>query len=190
MTTSIVTAVASAAFAVLNCFFGYRLRKIWMSVWGFLIGAVAGALISAQFLPQDAVWPVILAGLAAGAVLALAAYKIYLAGMFLFGGGVVFLVAALLMGDSRWALPVAIVAGLAAGVLTVKFTRTAIIVSTSFGSAIALWRVLIGLEVLQPLFQKYPATNTTILLACLFMAVAGMLHQTRASWKEMQDGQE
>ncbi len=185
MVSSVITAAVTVALALANCFYGYRLRKIWMSLWGFVIGGLLGMLLTAQFVPQTAVWPVIAGGAVLGVVLALLAYKLYLAGMFLFGGGVVFSVAYLLLNGSQLALPVAAVAGAVAGVLTVKFTRTAIIVTTSFGSCIALAQVLQNMEILQPLIQRYPATPTTILLGCLFLAVAGMLHQTRASWSEL-----
>lgn len=41
-----VLLIAAAVFALLNCFFGYALRKVWSVLLGFGIGAAAGMLLA------------------------------------------------------------------------------------------------------------------------------------------------
>lgn len=38
--------IAAAIFALLNCFFGYALRKVWSVLLGFAIGASGGMLLA------------------------------------------------------------------------------------------------------------------------------------------------
>ena len=44
---------AGLIIALLNCFFGYKLRKLWSVLAGFLLGAFAGLCICA-YLQQSA----------------------------------------------------------------------------------------------------------------------------------------
>ena len=42
--------LAGMIFALLNCFMGYRLRKVWGTLLGLAIGAVAGGAAAWYFL--------------------------------------------------------------------------------------------------------------------------------------------
>lgn len=66
--------------ALLNCFFGYRLLKFWISFTGFLIGGTAGYLIVNQYVNNIAY--AILAGFLLGLLLSFLAWRFYLAGVF------------------------------------------------------------------------------------------------------------
>ena len=57
-----------AIFSLMQCFFGYKLRKLWIACAGFFIGFGAGALLSAFLLPANryTLLLVVLIGLAAG----------------------------------------------------------------------------------------------------------------------------
>ena len=68
------------AIALLNCFFGYRLLKFWISFTGFLIGGTAGYLIVNQYVNNVAY--AILAGFLLGLLIGFLAWRFYLAGVF------------------------------------------------------------------------------------------------------------
>ena len=59
--------LAGLVFALLNCFMGYKLRKIWGSILGFIIGAAGGGIAGYYFL-HEAKYAVI-AGIAGAVVL-------------------------------------------------------------------------------------------------------------------------
>ena len=46
----IIATTVSLIIALLGCFFGYKLSKLFMSLTGLLVGAVAGGMIGASFL--------------------------------------------------------------------------------------------------------------------------------------------
>ena len=134
-----VAVVFSIAFALLQCFLGYRLLKIWVTVIGFLLGFVLGFFISHTAIGGEAYLPAVI-GIAAGVLLALVAFKLYLAGVFLFCGFVAFAaVRTIPLPDEKvWntvLLVLAIVAFVAAGVLAVKFSRPCIIAITAISGA-------------------------------------------------------
>ena len=59
--------LAGLVFALLNCFMGYKLRKIWGSILGFILGAAGGGIAGYYFL-HEAKYAVI-AGIAGAVVL-------------------------------------------------------------------------------------------------------------------------
>lgn len=78
---------AALAFALLNCFFGYKLRKVWSCIFGLLLGVGAG-LAAALYLNQPA--NVALIAAAVGGILFTAlAFLLYRIGMFFLCIGVV-----------------------------------------------------------------------------------------------------
>ena len=114
-----------AIFSLMQCFFGYKLRKLWIACAGFFIGFGAGALLSAFLLPANryTLLLVVLIGLAAGGLLALTAVKLYHAGIFLYAFFIVFTTVAGLFPDKlSWlGLLIGLAAGIAAGILTLRF---------------------------------------------------------------------
>lgn len=51
----IIATTVSLIIALLGCFFGYKLSKLFMSLTGLLVGAVAGGMIGASFLDGSGV---------------------------------------------------------------------------------------------------------------------------------------
>ena len=82
---SAVFLVLSLITGIIQCFFGYRLLKFWITLFGFLLGFLLGYGISGQLVSDSAAVPV-LAGIAAGLLAGFLAFKIYLLGVFVFCG--------------------------------------------------------------------------------------------------------
>ena len=124
---------------LLACFFGYRLFKVVLAVFGFIIGALAA---SSVFGATDTT-PMVLAALVggvAGAALLLAAYFV---GVALVGAGIGALLVNLIWtqidGDPH---PfVVILFSVAGAVMASWLQRYVIILGTAFGGA---WTMLVG----------------------------------------------
>lgn len=75
-------------FMLLTCFFGFLMKKIWISVLGVLIGFTLGALI-AVLINQGAAL-IIIFGLVLAIIEGVIAFKLYRVGMFIWTGSLVF----------------------------------------------------------------------------------------------------
>lgn len=176
-----------AIFSLTQCFFGYKLRKIWIICTGFLIGAGIGLIVSAVLLPTNAytLLLVILIALAAGILLALAAVRLYHAGMFLYSFFVVLTTVSSLFPDTlAWAgLILGIAAGIAAGILTLRFLRPFVICTTAIGG---------GLSGTQQLLSLFHITSLPVILGVgAAVAVLGLVVQfllNPSSRKTQADG--
>ena len=73
-------------FGLMNCILGYRLLRFWMMLFGFLIGAGIGAFGASQMGITDKTIYIV-AMVAAGVILAVIAFAIFKAGIFLIGAG-------------------------------------------------------------------------------------------------------
>ena len=134
-----VAVVFSVAFALLQCFLGYRLLKVWVTVIGFLVGFALGFGISSVLIKGEAYLPAVI-GLVAGILLGLIAFKLYLAGVFVFCGFIAFAaVRTIPLPDEQvWnivLMVLAVAAFVVAGVLAVKFSRPCIIAITAVSGA-------------------------------------------------------
>lgn len=137
-----VCLVVELAFGVLNCFFGYKLLKVWIALCGFLIGTGTGFLVISRFSDNSTV---VLAGmLAVGVVAGILAYQVYLVGAFFLGwlmtvSVVVAVSRSMEAGDKKKLAIMAagVVLGILVGVLIVKFARPCIIVLTGISGGIS-----------------------------------------------------
>lgn len=126
---------------LLNCFFGYRLFRVLLGIWGFVAGTAAtmALLQGAHVDPLVQIVAAILGGIA-GAVLV---SVLYLVGVFLFGAGFGLLVASLLQqhlhAPAAW--PLTLVLAAAFGVAALVLQRPLITLFTAFGGA---WVVVAG----------------------------------------------
>lgn len=161
-------------FGALNCFFGYKLLKVWMAVCGFIIGATGGFLIAARFLTERNIVFGITA--AAGIVGSVLAYQIYLVGVFFLGwmmsvAAVIAFVRSLPIGDKEKLVVIAagVLLGLIVGVLIVKFARPSIILVTGISGGISTATAVFSLLKLeQPVLV---VTGAGILLAIVGIMV-------------------
>lgn len=83
--------LAGLLFALLNCFMGYKLRKVWGSILGLVIGAAAGGIAGYYFLHEAKY--VVIAGLAGAVALGAFAWVFYKLGIFVLCAGLVYALA-------------------------------------------------------------------------------------------------
>ncbi len=132
--------VFSVTFYLVECFFGYKCIKAFVLIIGFLTGFVAAFYVSSAFYNKDAYIPSVI-GMAAGILLALIAFKLYLVGVFIFCGSVA-AQAVLRLPLSQEGMQnilriiLCIIAFVVIGVLAVKFAKFCIICVTAIFGAI------------------------------------------------------
>ena len=126
-----VAFVLSAILALCNCFFGYRLMRVWVALAGFAVGAAFGGWL--LFTLTEIALFALIAALVLGVLCAVLASKVYLAGVFLLCGGVTYFTLAALFGTSGGRFAIYLVVAVVVGVLAVNFVRPAVILSTAIG---------------------------------------------------------
>jgi len=172
---------------LLNCFFGYRLFRILLGIWGFVAGTAAGLTMlgGAHLDPLVQIVGALLCGLV-GAVLV---SVLYLLGVFLFGAGFGLLVASLLQqhlhAPPAW--PLTLLLAAVGGVAALVLQRPLITLFTAFGGA---WVVVAGVAAAIagcPL-QTFPAHcldssrwALVILGAWLVLGFCGLVAQSQLS---------
>jgi hypothetical protein len=121
------------------CFAGYRLFRLVLGIYGFILGA----LVATSWAGASGTWIVVAAAIGGGAVGALVLFAGYFVAVALIGAGVGALAVNLAWkpfgGDPHWAV-ILLVAALGA-IAAMKFQRYVIILATAFGGA---WTMLVG----------------------------------------------
>lgn len=161
-------------FALLNCFFGYALRKLWSVIPGFFLGAAAG-YAAGTYTNQTTTITLALA-VGTGLLTAIIAFVLYRIGLFLLICG--------LVGFCLWHLVnpnditgyglVALVA-FVIGLICVPFERISVILVTSICGALTTIRMAY--------FFKDLDLNMMFWIVSAILAAAGMLFQFKP-WKE------
>lgn len=121
--------VFGAVFALLNCFLGYKLVRLWSALAGFAIGWILVFAVTMRFWDNPGLCAVL--GIVGGVALGAAAYFIYKAGVFLFCFFLaVFFCAAFVPG---WpGVAAGVVVGLVVGILAMKFMREVLILTSAW----------------------------------------------------------
>jgi hypothetical protein len=121
------------------CFFGYRLFRIVLSIFGFILGAL---LASSVFGTSDTA-PMIIAAVVGGLVGAGVLFAAYFVGVALVGavGGALLANLAFRMGESDPHFLVIVFASVLGAVGAIYLQRYVIIFGTSFGGA---WTLIVG----------------------------------------------
>jgi hypothetical protein len=121
------------------CFAGYRLFRLVLGVYGFILGA----LLTSSMVGAGGTWTIVLAAIAGGAAGALVLVAGYFVGVALVGAGIGALAVNLAWkpfgGEPHWAV-VLVVAAVGA-IAAMSFQRYVIILATAFGGA---WTLLVG----------------------------------------------
>ena len=121
------------------CFAGYRLFRLVLGVYGFILGA----LLASSMVGAAGTWTVVLAAVGGGALGALVLVAGYFVGVALIGAGLGALAVNLAWkpfgGEPHWAV-VLVVAAVGA-IAAMSFQRYVIILATAFGGA---WTLLVG----------------------------------------------
>lgn len=165
---------SALVFALLNCFFGYRLRKVWSCIFGLLLGISTGLAAAIYLeLPLKAT---LAAAAAGGLICMLLAFLLYRIGMFfLCIGTVIMILFQLFPMPTFSALCGFLVFGIAAGFLSVIREHTVVICITAIGGGIGSAKLI----------SLLTETNTflTLLLAVILSAL-GLLFQFKPWRKE------
>ena len=121
---------AGLILALLNCLFGYKLRKLWGVLFGFLVGAAAG--LGLAFYLKQSGKVALVAALAIGIFFALLAFLLYRLGLFFLCAGLsAFFLWQLLPFHTGPALIVYLVIGAVVGVLALAKERLTCLLYTS-----------------------------------------------------------
>ena len=118
-------------FGIVNCILGYRLLRFWMMLFGFMIGAGLGFFGVYQYGSQEkSVY--IVAMVAAGVALAVVAFLIFRAGIFIIGAGLGLTISIYLIHPtSSAAFFLCMLIGVGIGVVAIRYAKEVIIVGTS-----------------------------------------------------------
>ena len=121
------------------CFFGYRLFRIVLAIFGFILGAL---LASSIFGTSDT-WPMVIGAVVGGLMGAGVLLAAYFFGVAMMGAGLGALIANLVFtaSDREPHFLVVVFAAVIGATAAIYLQRYVIIVSTSFGGA---WTIIVG----------------------------------------------
>lgn len=169
MTT--LLAVCKVLLGLLNCFLGYKLLKVWVSLCGFFIGLTMGLLAVPRFTQESSAVGWISLGI--GVVSGILAYEIYFVGVFAVGWlmtvSLCFSLGRVLVLDDKkkiFLLVAGALVGIFVGVLLVIFARPSIILFTAVSGGFSVSSGLFGL--------LHWETPLYLFLAGICLTVCGM----------------
>ena len=124
---------------IVSCFFGYRLFRIVLAIFGFILGALAASSI---FGISDT-GPMIIAAIAGGLIGAAILIAAYFVGVALMGAGLGAFIAnvAFAAGDRAPNFLVVVFLSIAGAAAAMDLQRYVIILGTAFGGA---WTMIVG----------------------------------------------
>lgn len=143
---TLVIALASIAFGLLNCFFGYRIFRVLLGVYGFVLGALVGAVVAGS-VSAGQVWVLAIGAIVGGIVGAALMVLLYFVGVFAVGAVAGMLLAnaiGVAVGIDVPTLVVIIVAGVV-GIVALILQRVALVLATAFSGA---WTAVAGVAAL------------------------------------------
>jgi len=139
LSVQVPASIVMLAGGAIACFAGYRLFRLVLGVYGFILGA----LMASAMVGTAETWSIVLAALAGGAAGAFVLVAGYFVGVALVGAGLGAFVINLAWkpfgGEPHWAAVLVCAAIGAIGAMT--FQRYVIITATAFGGA---WTLLVG----------------------------------------------
>lgn len=132
-------AIALLIGGIVSCFFGYRLFRIVLTIFGFILGALTASSIFGVSDTGPMVAAAIIGGLAGAALL----FAAYFVGVALVGAGLGALIANLLFaaGDHDPRPLIVVLFSVAGAIGSIYLQRYFIIVGTAFGGA---WTLIVG----------------------------------------------
>lgn len=172
---SVILAII-AIVALIPCFFGFKIMKMFFAFWGFLLGAAIGGAVSALAFGGDMIGAIVVGAVLIGILGAFLLYKMYLVGVFLTDTTLSFLLFAALLGFEDVGFIIAGVLAIIVGILAVKFVRVwTIILTGAFGGEIAGSAISAMFGLTLPGFH---------ILFGMIIAVLGILYQFKSTKKD------
>lgn len=139
---SIPLVAVALVLGLVNCFFGYKLFRVMLVIYGFLLGAGAGVFLAGVLLEGEG-WIAIAAAVVGGIVGAVLMSALYYVGVFVVGAlaGAMFLGA--LGASLDFSMPVlaVIVGAIVTGIVAILLQRAVLIMATAFSGA---WVAIMG----------------------------------------------
>lgn len=127
----VVIAMAVAVFSALNCFLGYRLRKVWSCILGIGFGGCGGT--AAVYLILHDRTLAIMGGAVCALLFGALAWVLYKFGVFVMCGGLVYATVIFLMNEpSLEQCLIALVAWVFAGTLALGYEKQVVVAITAF----------------------------------------------------------
>jgi len=139
LSVQVPASIVLLAGGAMACFAGYRLFRLVLGVYGFILGA----LLASSMVGGSGTWTTVAAAIAGGAAGALVLFAGYFVAVALIGAGIGALAVNLAWrpfgGDPHWAVVLVIAA--VGAIAAMKFQRYVIILATAFGGS---WTMLVG----------------------------------------------
>ncbi len=191
-------ALIAVAIGLIACFFGYRLFRAVLPVFGFVVGAIVGA--QAVFLIfNEGIFATLLSIVAAvvvGIVFGLLAYFWWALGIVLAVGGMGFAIGNALLPALNldldivsWLLGLAVGVGFALAAIVLRLPRAIVIVVTAlWGAGATLGGVLIVLQQIEPEELGYGAVDAVVSESFLWLLIYLGLAAVGAVWQAMTTG--
>lgn len=171
----ISTAGVTLVIGLLNCFLGYRLLKVWLSLTGFTIGALAGYTLISRYTGSSAVQ--IAALVLAGLLLGMAAFHIYRLGAFLLcTQAAVVSFSILLQPKDSLKFMICLGAAAAVGLLGAAFVKPMVVFHTALSGGFAAAVSAAGL--------LHKEADAKVMLLGAALAVAGIVVQAVSTRKD------
>lgn len=161
---------------LLQCFFGYKLQRIWIAAAGFIIGFSIAFLVFENSSSASFVIPVI-AGIALGIIGGIIGYKLYKAGIFIYAFWCTFsFLYTLLSNYKAVGILIGIVAGVIVGIITLRYVRTVLITVSSLNGGFTSAVILLPL-------LPYSLNSYVVFAAGIVLTISGILFQFKTTKK-------
>jgi hypothetical protein len=138
---TVLLALLTIAFGLLNCFFGYRIFRFMLALWGLVLGAYAGATVAGN-LTDAQLW--VIAGGVLGAIIGTVLMSLlYFVGVFVVGAaaGAVLANAVGVAAGIDMPILVVIIVAVVVGIIALILQRVVIVLATAFTGS---WAVVSG----------------------------------------------
>lgn len=161
--------LAGMIFALLNCFMGYRLRKVWGTLLGLAIGAVAGGAAAWYYLGGKQSY-ILIAGALAALFLGMIAWCFYKAGIFILCTGLIYwLASSFISGEDVTSRIICLAVGIVVATMALGYERHVVIVITGLCGGIGAVKCLFELSKMQE--------NAAVWLLGLILGIFGIVIQ-------------
>ncbi len=162
---------------LLNCFLGYKLLRLWVTLVGLIVGGIGGFFVGYRYLDLDMILNVILAGVAA-LVVAAAAFYIYKAGIFLLCGAIGMVIGIYVIHPrSSLAFFICLMIAVGVGALGIVFVKPIVIVTTAVQGGLTAGLALVQLLYLQQTIYGDLLGIGIVVLGLLFQILTNLHHK-------------
>lgn len=168
--------VVGLIIGTLQCFFGYKLFKVWLSIVGFFIGGIAGFVIGGIALKDLDLGAII--GFISALIFAFITVRVYYIGLFLFGGAISFLISYIMTSQE---IVISLIFATIIGLITIFIGKVYIIVTTSLIGGATLSVTTINLFSILGIKIDVGYTVPITFLFIFIYTVIGIIYQNKTN---------